>query len=1789
MTDIVTISEPPCNGLIIGLSSSNVSCFNGSDGVASVFVMQYNAPSYSILWSTGSSAPSISSLTQGNYWVQVTDGANCQKTINFTITQPSKLSIALATTNVKCKGNNNGSINATITGGTFPYTYSWSNNALVEDIAFLLAGSYQLTVTDSKNCTASSSTTVTEPMDSLRTSTLVTNVSCYNGSDGAIDLTVTGGTPSYTYSWLHGPTTQDVTGLIASSYVVFVKDANNCNLPLPLIKIITEPDTMELSSSMVSIACPTAGATTTSVTFAPIGGTAPYQISTNNGTSYNTSGLYTLSLNIGATYNVLVKDAKGCILNAAYSLVIDPAVVLSGSSFNPCIYSPSTSTSVTFTPGGGTGPYQISTNNGSTFAAAGVYTFTLNAATSYQIVVKDSKGCLSIAYTVNIPAVMSTSVTSPTFAGGFNISCNGSNTGSVNLTVTGGTSPYTYSWNTTPVRTTEDISNLTSGTYSVLVTDNNGCTRTSSITLTQPPVVGGTATVTSNYNGTQISCYGASNGSINASGSGGVSPYTYTWSTTPVRTTATITGLPAGSYTVTIKDANGCTTTRSVTITQPAQLTSSIAVSSNYNGQNISCNGASNGAINLTPSGGNTGFPYTFSWTPGANTTEDISNLTAGTYSVLITDKNNCTAVNSITLSQPNVLNASAVVTSNYNGAQISCNGLSDGAVNTTGVNGGTAPYTYTWSTTPSSSTAAVSGLPAGTYTVTVKDVNNCTVTASVTISQPQLLTSSASVTSNYNGQNVSCNGSTNGSVTVSGTGGVTPFAYSWSTGGTTQSISGVGAGTYTVVTTDVNSCTTSTTVTVSEPALLTTSAAATTNYNGYNISCYGYTDGQAAVTTTGGVTAYTYLWSNGQTTATATGLNAATFSVTVTDKNGCISVASVTLTQPPVFASTISVTSNYNGQQISCNGVSDGAIDLSITGGNPAFTYSWSNGATTEDISGLAAGTYSVVATDANGCTISNSVTISQPPALNNTLVVSSNYNGQNISCNGLSDASLNLTVTGGTPLIFYSWSTGATTEDISNLPVGTYSVLITDVNGCSQTNSITVSQPPALGSTLVVSSAYNGQDVSCFGASDGAADLTVSGGTPALNYSWSNGATTQDLNSIPAGQYIVLITDVNGCTLSDTVTLTQPPALTSSLVISSNYNGQNISCFGLSDGSLDLTVNGGTPAITYSWNTGATTQDVSNLPAGTYTVVSTDVNGCSVTNTITIAQPPALSNTLVVSSNYNGQNISCFGLSDGSLDLTISGGTPGFVYSWNTGDTTQDISNIPAGQYIVVVTDTNNCSITDTINVTQPTLLTSALVVSTNYNGQNISCNGLNDGAADLTISGGTPAYSYTWSNNATTQDISNLTAGTYIVNVQDVNGCSLSDTITLTQPPALSDSLAITSNFNGQNISCNGAADGAVDLTVAGGSGSYNYSWSNGATTQDLNNIPAGTYIVTVSDTNGCIIKDTVTLTQPAVLVATAAVINVDCYGFNTGSVSMTPAGGTTPYSYSWSNTATTQNITGVGAGSYIVVITDVNGCTFSDTNTVNQNTIIAQTYIYANAKCNGDMNGYIDITPVGGIAPYTYSWSNGSTAQDAYGLTAGIYTLAITDSKGCVLTDTFTITEPAVLTGTLSPYFYPNGFNVSLFNQSDGSVDLTITGGTLPYSIFWSNGTTAEDLSNVPAGLYSVIVQDSNGCIFNANVLLKQPFNLELPTGITPNNDGLNDYFIIHGIESYPNNVLEIYNRWGNIVYDVKGYTNDWNGVNNSGEELPTGTYFVVFTINDNGEKVVLKGYVDLRRK
>ena len=533
------------------------------------------------------------------------------------------------------------------------------------------------------------------------------------------------------------------------------------------------------------------------------------------------------------------------------------------------------------------------------------------------------------------------------------------------------------------------------------------------------------------------------------------------------------------------------------------------------------------------------------------------------------------------------------------------------------------------------------------------------------TNSNSATLTVSSISTATGSQTSVSCFGGTNGSASVTPSGGIAPYSYSWSpSGGTGATASGLAAGTYTVTVTDNILCTATRVYTITQPAAVVSGTTVVTN-----VSCFGGTNGAINLTPTGGTGPYTFNWGGGITTEDRTGLAAGTYSVIITDANGCTgTVSGITVTQPAAAVSGTTVVTN-----VACNAGTNGAINLTPTGGTGPYTFNWGGGITTEDRTGLAAGTYSVIITDVNGCTGTVSgIAVNQPAAaVSGTTVVT------NVSCNSGTNGAINLTPTGGTGPYTFSWGGGITTEDRTGLAAGTYSVIITDVNGCTGTVSgITLTAP-----TAISTATGSHTNVACNGGTTGSASVSPSGGTPGYTYSWSpSGGTAATATGLAAGSYTVTVTDANGCTATRNYTITQPTAISTA-----TGSQTNVSCNGGSNGTASVSPSGGTPGYTYSWSpSGGTAATATGLAAGNYTVTVTDANGCTATRNYTITEPTAIISTTSL------------------LGATITANQVGATYQWFecpstilSGETGQSFTPTVNGSYGVTIT-MDGCNVT-------------------------------------------------------------------------------------------------------------------------------------------------------------------------------------------------------------------------------------------------------------------------------------------------------------------------------------------------------------------------------------------------------------------------------------------------------------------------------------------------------------
>jgi gliding motility-associated-like protein len=1555
------------------------------------------------------------------------------------------MNVQALVTDVLCYGNPTGSIDVTVTGGVAPYTYNWSNGPGTQDISNVIAGVYTLTVFDFNGCLSSNPLTVAQPAGPLTTTLVPTNILCFGQNSGAVDLTVTGGTLGYNYLWNNGSSSQDIFGLTPGGYNVLVTDGNGCTSSASTL--ISQPSLpMTVTSVIGNVLC--YGGNTGSINITAAGGTSPY--------NYLWNGTQTIEdlTNIPAgSYVVAVNDANGCYVQQTY-------------------------------------------------------------------VVQQSSSPLTL-----------TSVQTPS-------GCYGGSNGQLNLTVTGGTIPYLYSWNTGS--TSQDLQNLASGIYSVTVTDANGCSATLQDTVTQPSFYGITAQVT------PVACFGQNTGAIDATVIGGTAPFTYSWSNS--QTTQDLSGILSGSYIVSVTDHLGCLTSQTFSVSQPSSILSTSTTLTN-----VSCTGSGTGGIDLTVTGGNA--PYNYTWSNQA-TTQDLTNVAQGTYTVIVTDAGGCQVTTGTVVTQPQAMSL-IVSTSNP-----LCPSTATGSIDLT-VNGGTQPYGYAWSGPNTTATTQDIGfITAGIYFVTVTDANGCIATQSVSLQNP------IGVSATYVSTPVQCYGGSNGSVNVTVSGGATPYTYQWNTGAQTQDIWNVPAGNDTLVVTDALGCMDTLITLTTQPTQPITITSAI-----QNVGCFGTLSASINVTVEGGTPGYTYLWLSGQTTQDLFGLGAGSYGINVTDFNGCTQAQSFTITAPltPMMLST-------TGVGLTCFNSSTGSVDLTITGGVGPYQINWSTGSTNEDIFNLPAATYQVFVEDVNGCLDSATVTLQNPSPLLVSGVIA------NVQCYGQSTGGIDVTVVGGAGPYFYSWSNGSTSEDLTNLSFGTYTVTVTDFNGCVITSSYYVSQPS---SEAVISSTVN--NILCYGNSTGWINATAVGGALPYSYFWQGPSgfvsPNEDLFGIVAGSYVLMITDNIGCVTQDTIVVSQPALITPTVVQT------NVSCYGFDNGSLDISVTGGVGTYDYSWNIGSSNQDLINLPPGTYSLTITDDNNCTVNSSYTITQP-----LQPLNSTISQVNVSCYGDSTGFVNLNVTGGTIAYSYSWSNGATTQDLFNLPIGTYSVLVTDANGCTTNNQTTITQPQ---QGLSISSTQT--NVSCYGGTNGVINIQSQGGTPSYDYLWNNGMTSSTISGLPIGTYTVLVTDSLNCSQTMNVTITQPQS-----EITTTNSIINLICLNDPTGSIDLTMNGGTPAYNYLWSNGETTQDIDSLASGDYTVTITDILGCVLITTLTVEDPIdPMLVNPVVTNVSCYGGSDAEISLVISGGVPSYDILWSTGDTIVDLDSLVAGNYGVLVTDAQGCETPLSFTITEPAPIVA---YFNPSVTFGCSPLNVTFTNNSSGPYTnslWNFGNATSATTQNGITTftqpGCYdiSLIVSNAAGCadtMVTDSLVcvVSGPdASFSASTQGIDYYTG-QLVLLNTSDGDITdyLWTFGDGSP------NSTLENPIHYYPdqqAASYEVTltIVDTNGCVDTASYefSLVELLNVYVPNTLTINGDNINDVFlpIFSNVDIMKNYQMEIYNRWGQLVWETDIVSEGWNGRYKDNKDVQLGVYTWKIRYTDNkGETRVLVGHVTTLR-
>ncbi|MCB9227922.1 MAG: gliding motility-associated C-terminal domain-containing protein [Chitinophagales bacterium] len=1320
------------------------------------------------------------------------------------------------------------------------------------------------------------------------------------------------------------------------------------------------------------------------------------------------------------------------------------------------------SVTLTATASGGTGTYTYQWQRNGVNVGTNSSTLNTDAALtagnySYTVIVGSGPCAVtSAAHQLTVlPNPQITNVSST------NLTCYNVNIGTINITANSDSfsidSGLTYVGN-------NSFTGLPAGTYYVVVKNATGCFKFfngNPVIITQPD------SITISFNIVEPSCATSNNGQITVNAVGGTPGYEYSINGGSYQSGNTFNNLSDGIYTIRVRDNNNCVYSKDTTLT--AQYTFALTTDSI---KDISCTGSTDGYVELSPVGGVA--PFQFSQDNSTFVLDSVfTNLSAGNYTFYAEDDNGCTANTSVSLvEQPPIqIELDSV-------HQIMCNGDATGAIYVT-ASGSTPNYTYEWrlNGTVISTNDDITGLSGGTYNLTVSTSSSCVENLDVTLLEPTALSITAT-----NVTDASCNGATDGSVQVSVTGGTPSYTYAWVDGtsnlvSATQNLSNVGADSYTLTVTDANGCTATTTAPVVEPAALSVSTV--TN----DPSCSNSNDGSITVNVTGGTAGYMYSLNNGapQGSNVFNNLSAGSYTIEVEDANGCTATGNAILTDQYTFS--IAIDSQFN---VSCSGNNDGYVRIANTGGTLpiSYTINGTNAQTSNEFTGLGAGLYTFEATDDNGCSATVSTTITENPPM--TLSLDST---KDVSCNGQNTGEIHVHATGGATPYSYSVNGGAgqATGSFTGLAAGSYNVVVTDVNGCAQSLSATITQPTPLTATVT-----NVTDVSCNGATDGSVQVSVTGGTPSYTYAWVDGTSnpvsaTQNLSNVGADSYTLTVTDANGCTATTTATVVEPVALSVSTVTN------DPSCSNSNDGSITVNVTGGTAGYMYSLNNGAPqgSNVFNNLSAGSYTIEVEDANGCTATGNAILTDQYTLSLSVA-----NQTNVSCSGQNDGTVTLQATGGNGTITYTINGANpqTSNIFTGLAAGLYTFEATDANGCSATvsTTISENPPLVIAIDSVI-------NETCGGNNSGAIYVTVTGGDGNYTYNWSNSTSQEDLTNVGGGTYTLIVTDGAGCSATITQSISSPASLS---LVVADYS--DITCNGANDGSVDISVAGGTPPYNFSWNTTATTEDIEDLSAGTYTIVVTDQNGCTATISQTIAEPVALAGSITTTDVACFGDNSGTASVTVSGGTAPYTYLWNTFETTSSISGLNAGIVSVIVTDKNGCQITLTDTVHgplsalNINLIRLTHV----TCFGGSNGEIITSVSGGTPPYTISWTpGGMTTPTVSNLSAGVYVMTVTDANGCVETASYTINQPSEIITTVSVT------NPGCAGDETGMALIGASGGTLPYTYTWN--TTPQQtgaLANNLAGDTSYIVEitDRNGCTVYDTAVLVNPIAMEVST-------------------------------------------------------------------------------------
>ncbi|MCO6475957.1 MAG: gliding motility-associated C-terminal domain-containing protein [Phaeodactylibacter sp.] len=1027
--------------------------------------------------------------------------------------------------------------------------------------------------------------------------------------------------------------------------------------------------------------------------------------------------------------------------------------------------------------------------------------------------------------------------------------------------------------------------------------------------------------------------------------------------------------------------------------------------------------------------------------------------------------------------------------------------------------------------------------------------------------------------------EQVSCNGGSDGSISVSASGGTGgPFNYNWSGPGgpyTGATIGNLAPGAYLLTVTDVNSTLTSTaSYTITQPA-----TAITIIGTPRAPSCQGGSDGSIDITATGGTPGYTYAWSSGLgSNPDPTNLPMGAYTVTVTDANGCTQSRSFNV--PAGSGSNMAI--NAEVEDVSCAGEANGSICLSVSGAQGGVTYAWSVSGVSGSCPGnLDGGNYTVTVYDDGGCFTSRSFLVEEPAqALTMVDITGSPIESGN-------DGSIRANVSGGTSPYGYNWrgpdNATYNAQEISNLGAsGEYCVTVTDANDCTVTGCY----------NLDVALIIDAQIGNACGGPNGFISINMSGGQGPYSFDWEGlPETGETIEGLSGGNYFVTVTDANGIQVSGDFVVPEYPGLsftTSYTPVTGSASNTN--------GAISITGAGGTGTLAYNWSTGASGAELTGLGEGEYCLTVTDDVGCSVDTCYNMAFRAEFLAPVVSS-----QSTSCADTEDGALEVNLQGGLFPYtiVIAYDSGETltfeTNEMSftaeGLPAGGGIVEATDAIGETQSQSFTIGSPAAL-AAVVQNFRHDTDEPGCSGM----IQLSISGGTAGYAVNWSSGDIGGTLNNICGdNAYQPTITDANGCS----ITLEPVELTIFSLDVASTADTE---CPDDLTGAADIDVSGGEPGYSFVWLNEqgnvvSEEEDLSGVPAGVYTVMVSEPSGNTLSEQVTISANSALELSVQVMS-DYNGFGVSCADgadgrmQANASGSNGYAYEWTLNnnlvGTAATLANAAPGAYQLMVTDADGCTATRQVDLEAPEPLGLTANVGDILCSGGKDGAITVFVDGGIQGfnYFYQWSNGGQSNRISLLEAGAYSVTVFDANDCSAEATYTVEDPAPIAVSFETEPASDGCN--------GAAQVVVEGGTAPFRYSWANlETTAGSASSLCPGDYFVQVSDANDCVSELTSVTVEDRRfpcLEERVVITPDGNGTNDQFLIFCVGDFPDNHLEIYNRWGQLVFETDNYDNTWEGTAQNGQALPEGPYYYVLEYTDpEGNLKQQKGSLTILRE